>query len=132
MTEGPVELSSCLWSSTAAATDATLTRSLVLLTRSLVLDSGKRPSTPRFALQNHVGTMVSDGDTSPILRLLNQVKLPRRTIRIATTPTTLKRPRPSKSRGGWCCGSSSPTLLWNGNPRASTTMSESSTETGRS
>ena len=62
MTEGPVELSSCLWSSTAAATDATLTRSLALLTRSLALDSGKRPSTPRFALRNHVVTMVSDKD----------------------------------------------------------------------
>ena len=62
MTEEPVELSSCLWSSTAAATDATLTRSLVLLTRSLDLDSGKQPSTPRSALQNHVVNMVSDKD----------------------------------------------------------------------
>ena len=62
MTEGPVELSSCLWSSTAAATDATLTRSLVLLTRSLDPDSGKQPSTPHFALQNHVVNMVSDKD----------------------------------------------------------------------
>ena len=62
MTEGPVELSSCLWSSTAAATDATLTRSLVLLTRSLDPDSGKQPSTPHFALQNRVVNMVSDKD----------------------------------------------------------------------
>ena len=132
MMEEPVELSSCPWSSTAAATDATLTRSLALLTRSLVLDSGKQPSTPRFALQNHVVTMVSDGDTSPILRLLNQVKLPRRTIRKATTPTTLRRRRPSKSEKEWCYGWSSSTLLWNGSPRASTTTSGSPTETGRS
>ena len=62
MTEGPVELSSYPWSSTAAATDATLTRSLVLLTRSLALDSGKQPSTPRSALHNHVVNMVSDKD----------------------------------------------------------------------
>ena len=66
MTEGLVELSSCLWSSTAAAPDATLTRSLVLLTRSLAPDSGKQPSTPRFAPQIHVVTMVGDGDTNPI------------------------------------------------------------------
>ena len=71
MTEGPVELSSCLWSSTAAATDATLTRSLVLLTRSLAPDSGKRPSTPRSALQNHVVNMVSDGNTNPISKTAN-------------------------------------------------------------
>ena len=71
MTEGPVELSSCLWSSTAAATDATLTRSLVLLTRSLALVSGKPPSTPRSALRNHAVNMVSDGDTSPISKTAN-------------------------------------------------------------
>ena len=66
MMEGPVELSSYLWSSTAAATDVTLTRSLVLLIQSLDPDSGKRPSTPRSALRNHAVNMVSDGDTSPI------------------------------------------------------------------
>ena len=71
MTEGPVELSSCLWSSTAAATDATLTRSLALLTRSLDPDSGKQPSTPRSALQIHVVTMVSDGDSRPISKITN-------------------------------------------------------------
>ena len=71
MTEGPVELSSCLWWSTAAATGATLTRSLALLTRSLDLDSGKQPSTPRFALQIHVVTMVGDGDISPIFTTTN-------------------------------------------------------------
>ena len=132
MMEGPVELNSCLWSSTAAATDATLTRSLVLLIRSLDPDCGKRPSTPRSALRNHAVNMVSDGDTSPILRLLTQVKLPRRTIRKATTPTTLRRRRPSKSEKEWCYGWSSSTLLWNGSPRASTTTSGSPMETGRS
>ena len=69
MTEGPVGLSSCLWWSTAAATDATLTRSLALLTRSLAQIAKKvaKPSLQSiFISRRDVISIITSGTQNPM------------------------------------------------------------------
>ena len=83
--EALVERNLFPWWSTAAATGATRTRSLVRRTRSLGPDSGRRPSTLNCALKNLVAAM-------------DLVMSPHQTSHTSTTQTTWRRPRQSKSR----------------------------------